>query len=278
MLYTIRLVGFRGDEIVLIDLCMRMCGMDMGQAASCLDNMPSVLMKNAEEELVNDFKREFESIGATLKITSSDEDAGMDPAEEKPKPARPKSSTQARTNTMQNSTGYNNDSAYGTQYDNNSYDYSNQGYSNADYSEQGYTEDNYSNDEYVDNNYANTNYDANSNYDTNYAYAANANYDANAYADNDYDANYDNTQYQNEQAEENYDDSSSSQSVVQINTNSEEFSNVNYDAAKKDEEAEMILVAGCPKCGSSFVSAKKVNGMFGGTKIKYVCDACKHKF
>ena len=34
----------------------------------------------------------------------------------------------------------------------------------------------------------------------------------------------------------------------------------------------------CPKCGSSFVSSKKSQGFFGTKKIKYVCEACKHKF
>ena len=34
----------------------------------------------------------------------------------------------------------------------------------------------------------------------------------------------------------------------------------------------------CPKCGSVFVSSKKSQGFFGTGKIKYVCEACRHKF
>lgn len=34
----------------------------------------------------------------------------------------------------------------------------------------------------------------------------------------------------------------------------------------------------CPKCGSSFVTVKKVGGLFGSNKVKCVCEACKHKF
>ena len=63
-----------------------------------------------------------------------------------------------------------------------------------------------------------------------------------------------------------------SQSVFQIND-----PNVT-PASEEIEEPKYDMHGSCPKCGSTFVSAKKSAGLFGGTKIKYVCSACKHKF
>ena len=34
----------------------------------------------------------------------------------------------------------------------------------------------------------------------------------------------------------------------------------------------------CPKCGSAFVSTKRGQGLFGTSKVKYICEACKNKF
>ena len=34
----------------------------------------------------------------------------------------------------------------------------------------------------------------------------------------------------------------------------------------------------CPKCGSAFVSTKRGQGIFGTSKVKYICEACKNKF
>lgn len=63
-----------------------------------------------------------------------------------------------------------------------------------------------------------------------------------------------------------------SQSVFQIND-----PNVTPEP-EEIEEPKYDMHGSCPKCGSTFVSAKKTAGLFGGTKIKYVCSACKHKF
>ena len=63
------------------------------------------------------------------------------------------------------------------------------------------------------------------------------------------------------------------QSVFQIND-----PNVTPEPVAEEEPVYYDINSNCPKCGSAFVSAKKVNGLFGGTKIKYVCSACKHKF
>ena len=63
-----------------------------------------------------------------------------------------------------------------------------------------------------------------------------------------------------------------SQSVFQIND-----PNVT-PVSDEIEEPKYDIHGSCPKCGSTFVSAKKSAGLFGGTKIKYVCSACKHKF
>ena len=62
------------------------------------------------------------------------------------------------------------------------------------------------------------------------------------------------------------------QSVFQIND-----PNVTPEPAS-EEPVYFDMHGSCPKCGSTFVSAKKVAGLFGGNKIKYVCSACKHKF
>ena len=48
-------------------------------------------------------------------------------------------------------------------------------------------------------------------------------------------------------------------------------SNTNINDFKKEQVS-------CPKCGSVFVSSKKSQGFFGTGKIKYVCEACRHKF
>ena len=63
-----------------------------------------------------------------------------------------------------------------------------------------------------------------------------------------------------------------SQSVFQIND-----PNVT-PVVEEIEEPRYDVNSSCPKCGSTFISVKKVAGLFGGTKIKYVCSACKHKF
>lgn len=65
-----------------------------------------------------------------------------------------------------------------------------------------------------------------------------------------------------------------SQSVFQIND-----PNVTPAPAEAEEEPVYIdLHSSCPKCGSTFITQKKVTGLFGGSKIKYICSACKHKF
>lgn len=63
-----------------------------------------------------------------------------------------------------------------------------------------------------------------------------------------------------------------SQSVFQIND-----PNAKQEAAV-EEPVYVDLHSSCPKCGSTFISTKKVTGLFGGSKIKYICSACKHKF
>ena len=44
------------------------------------------------------------------------------------------------------------------------------------------------------------------------------------------------------------------------------------------EEAKYEYYGYCPKCGSSFITVKKVSGLFGSNKVKCVCEVCKHKF
>lgn len=44
------------------------------------------------------------------------------------------------------------------------------------------------------------------------------------------------------------------------------------------EEPKYEYYGYCPKCGSSFITVKKVGGLFGSSKVKCVCEACKHKF
>ncbi len=64
-----------------------------------------------------------------------------------------------------------------------------------------------------------------------------------------------------------------SQSVFQINDPAAQTA-----TEENIEEPKYDFYGSCPKCGSAFVTVKKVAGLFGGTKVKCVCSACKHKF
>lgn len=62
-------------------------------------------------------------------------------------------------------------------------------------------------------------------------------------------------------------------------SSSQAQSSANNDSSSSESEAPKYEYYGyCPKCGSSFVTVKKVGGLFGSNKVKCVCEACGHKF
>ena len=76
MLYTVKLNSFNTDEIIMIDLCMKLLNFDASQAYDCIDNMPSVLAEGIDMDKVKEIRTAFESEGAILDVTPiSDEQA-----------------------------------------------------------------------------------------------------------------------------------------------------------------------------------------------------------
>ena len=70
MLYDVRLDGFDGDEIVIIDLCMTVCGFDANTAYMIVDNMPSIIAHNVDMNQAKKLKKAFEYEGAFIEITT----------------------------------------------------------------------------------------------------------------------------------------------------------------------------------------------------------------
>lgn len=81
------------------------------------------------------------------------------------------------------------------------------------------------------------------------------------------------------------------QSVIEItprnkdiveNNHHEETHNTSSSDSKgnsdSSEDTKYEYYGYCPRCGSSFVTVKKVGGLFGSNKVKCVCEACKYKF
>ena len=76
MLYTVKLNSFNTDEIIMIDLCMKLLNFDASQAYDCIDNMPSVLAEGIDMNKVKEIRTAFESEGAILDVIPiSDEQA-----------------------------------------------------------------------------------------------------------------------------------------------------------------------------------------------------------
>ena len=69
MLYTVKLNSFNTDEIIMIDLCMKLLNFDASQAYDCIDNMPSVLAEGIDMDKVKEIRTAFESEGAILDVT-----------------------------------------------------------------------------------------------------------------------------------------------------------------------------------------------------------------
>ena len=258
MLYTIKLVSFNNDEIIMIDLCMTLCGLSMSEAAKCVDHMPSVLIKNADESKVQQIKKEFEAAGAVLKIISADEEAAMDPND----------------NGAENVAEFTSDNDVATDYQYSNNDYNSGGYdynmNNTYDNVQRYDEQLYDNvQEYNYQQYDDSQgYDNSQQYDNSQVYDDNQQYgegmnDNSSIDVNDYSYTEDNQGYQNDE-----------QSVVRMGEPAEEENAVE----EAEEEESSSVFESCPRCGSTFVSVKKGNGLFGNQKMRYVCDACKHKF
>lgn len=68
MLYDVKLVSFNSDEIIMIDLCMKLLNYDAATAYDCIDNMPSVIMSGVDMNAVKDIKAAFESEGAIIEV------------------------------------------------------------------------------------------------------------------------------------------------------------------------------------------------------------------
>ena len=256
MLYTVKLLSFNNDEILMIDLCMTLCGLDMNSAAHCVDHMPSVLIKNADESKVEELKREFEAAGAVLQIISADEEAAMDPEDSVPVS---NNTTIEETPVVNNpQTEYIDYSAYTETEEEAASVYDDFAMDSGEYDNY-YQEDNSQQQEYVEDNQ----------YQEQYS-------DEQQYTEEQYTEEY--TEYTGDEQTEEYQEQSTeyvqqpeTQSVVTMNEPEEE-------PPKEETKEENVMPSYCPMCGSAFISVKKSSGFFGGGRVKYICDACKHKF
>ncbi len=69
--------------------------------------------------------------------------------------------------------------------------------------------------------------------------------------------------------------------IVENNHHEETHNTLSSDSkgnSDSSEDTKYEYHGYCPRCGSSFVTVKKVGGLFGSNKVKCVCEACKYKF
>ncbi|MCR5608296.1 MAG: ribosomal protein L7/L12 [Lachnospiraceae bacterium] len=252
MLYTVKLLSFNNDEILMIDLCMTLCGLDMNSAAHCVDHMPSVLIKNVDESKVEELKREFEAAGAVLQVISADEEAAMDPEDSVPVS---NNTTIEETPVVNNpQTEYIDYSGYTeTEEEETASVYDDFAMDSGEYDNY-YQEDNSQQQEYVEDNQYQEQYSDEQQYTEEYT---------------EYAGDEQTEEYQEQSTE--YVQQPEPQSVVTMNEPEEE-------PPKEEPKEENVMPSYCPMCGSAFISVKKSSGFFGGGRVKYICDACKHKF
>ena len=74
MLYNVKLTSFNTDEIIMIDLCMKLLKFDASQAYECVDNMPSFLAEGVSMDKVKEIRAAFESEGAVLDVVPVSEE------------------------------------------------------------------------------------------------------------------------------------------------------------------------------------------------------------
>lgn len=281
MLYTVRLMSFRGDEILLIDMCMQMCSMDMKEAASCIDNMPAILAKNVDEDKANVFKTKFEELGAEIELISSEEEAGLEGSIDDIKNSEDaKKSEHIQYSDEVDDSGnvqedYSNE-AENEQYYQEEYVSQQHGYIEHDYVEHDYVEHDYEEHEHY---YSEEEYE---NQDS--AYNESEYYNNQEYSNEQYDGEYQNYEaYTNDSKQEYNETMYNNQGHEETNQNNvTEMSRAHDNSADvasggQEDKEDFYLKAGCPKCGSAFVSKKVSTGLFG-SKVKYVCEACKHKW
>lgn len=246
MAYTITLVGCSGDEIELLAMVMELRGIGMGDASKIVDHMPSVLFEGISEDSANKYKKLLESSGAILKI---DETGGSQSSAPDPDPfSFPEPDFGNVVNATSNVAGapkVNVSSA--------------------------------------------TSYVAPEPVQVREPQVSVAPTIAQP------EVNVAPTPVQEPAPAP--EPTPVKQSVVEIAREPEQIieqpskapasaqtqtqqavDNTTSIERDSDEEPKYKYYGYCPKCGSSFVSVKKVGGLFGSNKVRCVCEVCKHKF
>lgn len=239
MSYTITLVGCKGDEIELIAMCMELCGLDMNSASAVVDHMPSILFENIDEDSANKYKKMLEGVGAILKIDESAVSA-PDPFDPFPEPDFGKVLSGVAPQMAQPTVQPAVQPAVQRAPEHVAQPES--------VAVQPYTSQIQSQPEHI-------------------------------------------ALQPEPEPEQEQEPVKQPQSVIEItprnkdiveNNHNEETHNTSSSDSKgnsdSSEDTKYEYHGYCPRCGSSFVTVKKVGGLFGSNKVKCVCEACKYKF
>ncbi len=262
MAYTITLVGCKGDEIEVIAMVMELCSLGMGDASKLVDSMPSVLFENISEESANKYKKLLEGAGAILKIdetaqasASSAPDPFAFPEPDFGKVLHNEESV-ANVSSVQVEQPQQHVESVAPVVDHVQYPEPEPKVDHVQYLE---PEPKTEHVQYVQ---------------------QVQEVEEQPQRQSVVEITPRNTEPVQEvtPVEEERPVQTSTQTVNTGYTNQTQQAPAQEEEESKEEEPKYDYYGYCPRCGSSFVTVKKVGGLFGSNKIKCVCEACKHKF
>lgn len=262
MAYTITLVGCKGDEIEVIAMVMELCSLGMGDASKLVDSMPSVLFENISEESANKYKKLLEGAGAILKIdetaqasASSAPDPFAFPEPDFGKVLHNEESV-ANVSSVQVEQPQQHVESVAPVVDHVQYPEPEPKVDHVQYLEPEPKTDHVQYVQQVQE------------------------VEEQPQRQSVVEITPRNTEPVQEvtPVEEERPVQTSTQTVNTGYTNQTQQAPAQEEEESKEEEPKYDYYGYCPRCGSSFVTVKKVGGLFGSNKIKCVCEACKHKF
>lgn len=265
MAYTITLVGCKGDEIEVIAMVMELCSLGMGDASKLVDSMPSVLFENISEESANKYKKLLEGAGAILKIdetaqasASSAPDPFAFPEPDFGKVLHNEESV-ANVSSVQVEQPQQHVESVAPVVDHVQYPEPEPKVDHVQYLEPEPKTDHV---QYVQ------------------QVQEVQEVEEQPQRQSVVEITPRNTEPVQEvnPVEEERPVQTSTQTVNTGYTNQTQQAPAQEEEESKEEEPKYDYYGYCPRCGSSFVTVKKVGGLFGSNKIKCVCEACKHKF
>ncbi len=262
MAYTITLVGCKGDEIEVIAMVMELCSLGMGDASKLVDSMPSVLFENISEESANKYKKLLEGAGAILKIdetaqasASSAPDPFAFPEPDFGKVLHNEESV-ANVSSVQVEQPQQHVESVAPVVDHVQYPEPEPKVDHVQYLEPEPKTDHVQYVQEVQE------------------------VEEQPQRQSVVEITPRNTEPVQEvtPVEEERSVQTSTQTVNTATSTQTQQAPAQEEEESKEEEPKYDYYGYCPRCGSSFVTVKKVGGLFGSNKIKCVCEACKHKF